>query len=133
MWCWVGCQASQLSHQESTNTRVSALGGNTNTNKNTNTQIQMKGLILLITLTHKSTSFWQTRSCLPMNLSNYHSSYLLTSDCHLLIDFLKCPKIDQVNLWCLLQHNVSCGRSQNHQAYKHGSSCRNIGSLFRTD
>ena len=28
------------------------------------------------------------------------------------------PKIDQVNLWCLLQRNVSCGRSQNHQAYQ---------------
>ena len=33
------------------------------------------------------------------------------------------PKIDQVNLWCLLQHNVSCGRSWNHQADKHGCLC----------
>ena len=33
------------------------------------------------------------------------------------------PKIDQVNLWCLLQHNISCGRSWNHQADKHGRLC----------
>ena len=33
------------------------------------------------------------------------------------------PKIDQVNLWCLLQHNVSCGRNRNHQADKHGLLC----------
>ena len=32
--------------------------------------------------------------------------------------FGECPKIGQVNLWCLLQHNVSCGRSQNLQAYE---------------
>ena len=27
---------------------------------------------------------------------------------------------DQVTFRCLLQHNVSCGRGQNHQAYKQG-------------
>ena len=29
-------------------------------------------------------------------------------------------KIAQVNLCCLLQQNVSCVRSRNHQADKHG-------------
>ena len=28
---------------------------------------------------------------------------------------------DQVTFCCLLQHNVSCGRSQNYQTYKHNS------------
>ena len=27
---------------------------------------------------------------------------------------------DQVTFCCLLQHNFSCGRGQNHQAYKQG-------------
>ena len=39
---------------------------------------------------------------------------------------------DQVTCCCLLQHNVSCGRGQNHQAYKQGITWWNIGSLFRT-
>ena len=39
---------------------------------------------------------------------------------------------DQVTFCCLLQHNVSCGRGQNHQAYKQGITWWNIGSLFRT-
>lgn len=35
------------------------------------------------------------------------------------LNVYKIPKIDQVTFFCLLQHNVYCGRGQNHQAYKH--------------